>query len=123
MSTISGDYITLPGLTVGGDLSGKQYMFVKLASTAGEIVAIAATTDTAIGVLLDAPDADGEAAMVAGLGVVPVIAGTSTITAGEKVGWNTTGQAVDGQAANGGIALEAAGSSGDSIKVLLGGLQ
>lgn len=123
MSSNWGHQITLPGLTVGGDISAKQYHFVKLASTAGEIVAIAATTDSAVGILQDAPDADGEAAMVAGLGVSVVIAGTSTITAGADLGWDTTGRAVTGQANSGAVALEAANAVGDEIRCLLAGLK
>lgn len=121
-STWGETLITLPGLTVGGDLSSSQYHFVKAASTAGEIIAVAASTDVALGVLLDAPDADGEAATVVGQGVVPVVAGTSTITYGERVGYNSTGEAVDGNALLIGVALEAAGASGDEIKVLISGL-
>lgn len=119
MSETSSDIQTIPGLTVGGDLSGSQYRFVKAASTAGEIIAVAASTDIALGVLVDAPDADDKEATVAHGGVVPVEAGTSTITFGEAVGYNSTGQAVDGNALLVGQALEAAGASGDYIKVRL----
>lgn len=122
MSETSSDRITIPGLTVGGDLSASQYRFVKAASTTDEIIAVAASTDVALGVLVDAPDADGEAATVVLGGVVPVEAGTSTIAFGERVGYNSTGQAVDGNALLAGIALEAAGAVGDYIKVALQGL-
>lgn len=122
MSSTHSDVSTIPGLTVGGDLSASQYHAVKLASTANQILAVAASTDIAIGVLLDAPDAAGKAARVAGLGTVPAVAGTSDLAAGERVGYNTTGQVVDGNALTFGVALEASSAVGDEVKVLLTGL-
>lgn len=122
MSSSHGPQITVPGLYVLGDLSAKQYHAVKLASTANVVVALTATTEVAVGVLQDAPDASGEAAKVAGLGGTVMVAGTSTITAGEQVGYDSTGRAVDGNAINFGIALEASGAVGDEIRVLLTGI-
>lgn len=122
MSSTYSDVSTIPGLTVGGDLSASQYHAVKLASTANQILAVSASTDVAIGVLLDAPNAAGQAARVAALGVVPAVAGTSDLTAGQRVGYNTTGQVVDGNALTIGVALEDSGDVGDEIKVLLTGL-
>ena len=120
MAATYGDQITLPALTVGGDLSSYQYHFVKLASTAGEIVNLAATTDTVIGILQDAPDASGEAAMVAAIGVSLVVAGTSTITAGASLTPDSTGRAITGGATAYAKALEAAGATGDLIRCVLG---
>jgi len=93
MSDTYGHYITIPGLYVNGDLSAKQYHGVKFsAATADVVIAVAATTDIAIGVLMDAPDAAGEAATVAAMGVVTVVAGTSVLARGPARGFNTTGR-------------------------------
>jgi hypothetical protein len=122
MSATQGNYITLPGLSVVGDLSAKQYMAVKLSTaTANTVLAIGATTTVAVGVLIDAPDAAGEAATVASLGVVTMVAGSSTITAGLRVGYDTTGRAEAGNVINFGVALEPSAAIGDHIKVLLMG--
>lgn len=121
MSSTWGEFISLPGLSVLSDLSAKQYHAVRFASTANKILAVAATTNVACGVLMDAPDAAGEAATVAGLGVVVMVAGSSTITAGAKVGYDTTGRAEAGNATTFGIALEPSAAIGDQIKVLLTG--
>lgn len=48
----------------GADLSAKQYTFVKAGTNAGEVVAVSATTDVPIGILMNAP-LSGEAADVA----------------------------------------------------------
>jgi len=91
---VTANLITLPGLVAGADLSAAQYLFVKFASTAGQVKAAAATTDAAFGVLQNDPKS-GEEAEVAIGGLAKVVAGTSVgWTAGGAVGWNTTGQAV-----------------------------
>lgn len=121
MSSTWGEFISLPGLSVLSDLSAKQYHAVRFASTANRILAVAATTNVACGVLMDAPDAAGEAATVAALGVVTMVAGSSTITAGLRVGYDTTGRAEGGNVLTFGIALEPSAAIGDQIKVLLTG--
>jgi hypothetical protein len=122
MSSTWGEQITIPGLKVGADLSSKQYCAVKMASTANVIVAVTASTDIAVGILQDAPDAANEAATVAALGVTVAIAGTSDLAAGETVGYNTTGQVQDGYAKAIGIALEASTAKLQQVRVLLTGL-
>jgi len=119
MAATQGNYITLPGLSVVSDLSAKQYHAVKLSTaTTNCVLAIGATTTVAVGVLIDAPDAAGEAATVAALGVVTMVAGSSTITPGLRVGYDTTGRAEAGNVITFGIALEASAAIGDQIKVL-----
>ena len=82
----------IPGLVVGSsDVTTSQYYFVKLASTAGQVKVVTASTDSAIGVLYNKPKANGAAEVAAG-GTVKVKSG-GTITAGAKVGWNSTGLA------------------------------
>ena len=81
----------LPGLTAGVSLASHQYKVVKYASTANAVIPVAATTDVAIGVLLNNPTA-GQPALVADDGVVPVLAGANNLAAGNNLGYNTTGQ-------------------------------
>lgn len=119
MSDTYGNQITLPGLYVLGDLSAKQYHGVKLGSTADTVIALAATTDAACGVLQDAPDAAGEAALVAALGVTTVVAGTSVLLAGARFQFDTTGRAVAAAALDYGQILETAGAVGDELRAVL----
>jgi len=122
MAEIQGANVqTIPGLSVSGDISSKQYHFVKAASTANQVIAVAGSTDVAIGVLLDAPDAANESALVGALGIMPLVAGTSVITYGSRVGYDSTGR-VGTYALKVGVAMEAPGAAGDIIKVLVTGL-
>lgn len=115
--------VELPGLHVVGDLSAKQYHYVKFsADTANVILAVGATTDQVIGALQDAPSASGDAARVAAAGVVTLTAGTSTITRGATLSPDATGRAITGGAINGGRALEDVAAVGDLFKAMLGGL-
>jgi len=78
--------------TAGADLSGSQYCFVKLDSSAQ--VVLAGDGQDAIGVLQNDP-ASGEAATVmVGSGVTKVKAGGSSTNGGD-VGIDSTGRAVD----------------------------
>lgn len=120
MSDTYGKQITLPGLSVAADKSAYQYHFVKMASTANMVTNLAATTDIVIGVLQDAPDAAGEAATVAALGVTTIVAGTSTITRGAALSPDSTGRAKTGGVRTYGRALEAASATGDEIRMVLG---
>lgn len=119
MSDTYGENFTLPGLYVQSDLSAKQYHAVKFASTADVIIALAATTDVIAGVLLDAPDASGEAATVARVGVVPVIAGTGTLAAGAEIQFDTTGRAIAASGQTFGMLLEAKSTIGDELRAIL----
>lgn len=120
MSDTYGETITIPGLYVTATKASYQYHFVKYASTADVITNLAATTDAVVGVLLDAPDASGEAATVASQGIVPIVAGTSTITKGAKLTPDSTGRAITGGATSYGRALEASAAVGDHIRMALG---
>lgn len=120
MTDTYGHNFTIPGLYANGDISSKQYHFVKYGSTAHTVIALAATTDAVAGVLLDAPDAAGEGATVAAVGSVVLVAGTSTITAGAAISPDSTGRAITGGAVTYGRADEASGAVGDEIRVTLG---
>ena len=86
--------ITLPGIIATGDLSAKQFLFVKYGSTVNTVKVVSATTDIAAGILQNKPESGEEASIAVG-GLVKVIAGTSVgWTANVAVGWNTTGKAV-----------------------------
>lgn len=119
MSDTNGFYVTAPGLIVGGDLSAQQYHAVKMASTADTIIAMAASTDVAVGVLMDAPDASGEAATVAVSGIVTVIAGTGTLAAGARFQFDGTGQVIAASGQDLGVLLEAKSAQGDSLRAKL----
>jgi hypothetical protein len=121
MASSWGTQITIPALTVGGDLSASQYHFVRAASTAGQILTQAASTNLPLGVLQDAPDASGEAAIVAALGITVVVAGTSLISYGDPLGPNSTGEAVTSVARVFGMALDAPSAAQDQIRMSLTG--
>jgi hypothetical protein len=114
--------ISVPGLLASTAIT--QYSVVKFASTAGKVLAVAATTDIGMGICQNDP-ATGEPANVVVGGVAKAVAGTSTITQGETLGFNSTGQVVDQATDNRrsiGIALEASSAaSGDYIRVLVRG--
>lgn len=76
----------------GADLSAKQFYFVKLDSTEGQVVVCAGTTDKPIGVLQNAPASGGEA-IVAVSGVSKVNSDAALSVA------DLIGTAADGQAA------------------------
>ena len=77
-----------------GDLSTKQFYFMKNSSTtARTCTTVAAVTDKPIGVLLNKPAAAGRAAAIATRGRVNVVAG-GTVQAGESVGSHSDGTCV-----------------------------
>lgn len=124
-------------LVAAADLSADQFCFVAVNSS-GE-AALAGAGAAALGVLQGAPTA-GEAAQIRVMGVSKVVAG-GTITAGNLISSNASGQAVAYTAlavtttiTNGtpdtaantyagsqvlGIALDSAGASGEIITVAL----
>ncbi len=114
-----GQIISVPGLLAGADLSAYQYRPVKLASTAGEVVAATAVTDVVVGILQNDPT-DGQAASIAGVGSVSLAkAGTSVLAKGAYLTCNSTGLAPT-TADNTAIcarAIEAASAAGDLIKI------
>lgn len=116
-----GKIINIPGLLAGADLSAKQYKAVKLASTAGEVVASAAVTDVSVGILQNDP-ADGEAASIAGAGSITLAVAATAITAGAGLSANTTG-VITYTTATFARALEAAAAAGDRIMIQVIGAQ
>lgn len=84
--------MTLAGQTAAGDLSTKQYRFMKV-SAAGVVTTCSAATDYPIGVLQNAPGAAGRDATVMISGVSKVVAG-GNLAAGDLVGTDANGAAV-----------------------------
>jgi len=86
----------IPGFTfgtcpAGADLSSSQYKFVKL-NTSGQIVAIAADTDSPVGILQNAPTS-GQPAEVMCNGISKV-QGDADLSKGAFVGTSADGQAI-----------------------------
>jgi hypothetical protein len=103
----------------GGDLSAKQYHFVKI-SAAQTVVACTGTTDKAIGILQNDPDAAGEEAVVAILGTSKLVAG-GIVAFGANIGPKADGRAQTAVATQfaRAHAVEASLADGDVIEVLL----
>jgi len=102
-----------------GDLSAKQYLFMKM-SADNTVDTCAAVTDVAVGVLQNDPSAAGKPATVAVLGTTKVVAGAA-IAVGARVAPTAAGKAQTSVATQyaRGIALEAAAADGDIIEILL----
>lgn len=123
-------YSTIPGLRANSTgLASSQYLAVKLATTAGRVVAPGTLNSTTnptyiLGILMNSPAGNEEAEVAVG-GIVKAVAATSTIAIGDRVYTNTTGKLTDaGTTDNGfflGRALEAASAANDIITVILTG--
>lgn len=102
-----------------GDLSTKQYLFMKL-SAAQTVDTCAAITDKSVGVLQNKPAAAGRDATIAIDGTTKVVA-SGVIAFGSYVAPTAAGKAqvaVSTQFPRG-QALEAAAADGDIIEILL----
>lgn len=102
-----------------GDLSTKQYLFMKL-SAAQTVDTCAATTDKSLGVLQDKPSAAGKDASIAVDGTTKVVA-SGVIAFGAYVAPTAAGKAQTAVSTQypRGQALEAATADGDIIEILL----
>ena len=74
----------------GADLSGSQFLAVKL-NTSGQVVACAAATDYPYGILLNAPTS-GQVAEVCIAGITKMVAGGS-VTAADQITITSAGKA------------------------------
>lgn len=126
-----GDYRTFHNVkanTTG--LATSQYKFVKLASTAGQVVLTGVLNSTTaltlgpVGVLMNAPGASEEAE-VAYEGIVKLKVATSTIIIGDHIGINSTSLGTDAARTDNtafvATALQASAAANDIITVLLNG--
>ena len=127
----SGDYQTFFNTKANSTgLASSQYTFVKLASTAGRVVASGVLTSTSaltlgpVGVLMNKP-AGNEEAEVAYAGIVKLKVATSTIVIGDHIGINSTSLGTDAARSDNtafvAVALQASAAANDIITVLLNG--
>lgn len=110
--------INAPGLVADDDYSADQFKFVKITGVE-QIGLCNSQGERCVGVLQDAPSADGMTATVAVLGVTKIVCGEG-ITAGM---WLTPGQDAQAEEADtsdyiAGIALQS-GSTDEIISMLL----
>lgn len=84
----------IPGMSAsfvaGGDLSAKQYYFVKLNSS-GQVVNVSAVTDKPIGILQNAPASGGTAEVM--LYGISKMSADADLTIGNQIGPSSDGQA------------------------------
>jgi hypothetical protein len=124
MALEQGNSISVPGLVAGAAIT--QYRVVKAASTAGQVINVTATSSVGIGICQNDPSGAGQPANVVMSGIAKAIAGTSTITLGESLGFDTTGRVMD-IAINSttatrpsiGYALESSAAAGNLIRVFV----
>lgn len=84
---------TYPGVTAAADLSGKVYHLVRFSAARTVNQASEAVNSGLAGVLQNKPDASGQPATVAYLGVSKVVAG-GTITANDWLTTDSSGRAI-----------------------------
>jgi hypothetical protein len=127
----NGIYATHFGLKANSTgLASKQFTFVKLASTAGQVVSVAALNTTTaltfgpIGILMNAP-AGNEEAEVAFDGIAKLKVATSTIIIGDHLAPNSTSLGAEAartdNTAYSAVALQASSAANDIITVALVG--
>lgn len=80
------------GLIAGADLSAKQFYFVKIDTSTGNVILTATAGEKAIGVLQNAPTS-GQAALVRVFGVSKVKVGAAFSAPGSLVATTTSGTA------------------------------
>lgn len=111
-------------------LASKQFTWVKLASTAGQVVSAGVLNSTTaltigpVGILMNAP-AGNEEAEVAYDGIAKLKVSTSTLIVGDHVGINSTSlgneMARTDNTAFAAVAMQASSAANDIIQVLLNG--
>ena len=84
--------ILMKTFEANGDISTKQYYFVKPHTVFNRIVVCTGATDIPIGVLQNKPDAAGKAAEVMMIGLTKVSA-DAALTIGDLIGTSADGQA------------------------------
>src|ERR1043166_3469628 len=86
-------------MLAASDLSTKQFFIVKQNGTADTVDICSATTDVPFGVIADPPKASGKGCAVQTDGIAKVVSdGSGTaIAAGDRVGPDSSGRAIQGQ--------------------------
>lgn len=126
-----GDYQTLPGLRANSTgLATSQFLFGKLASTAGQVVLAGALNSTTIatpcvmGVIMNKPGPNEEVEFAI-QGHVKAMVSTSTIIVGDPIGINSTSKGTEVAETDNlafiARALEASSAANDIISVWLPG--
>lgn len=89
------NYIDIPGLQAGANLSSSQYRAVKMHSTAFQVVAIdnANAPDRPVGILQNDPDTAGHPAIVAFCGLCRAEAG-GNISVGDSLALDNNGKVI-----------------------------
>lgn len=115
-----GDILHTLTAQAAGDLSGKQFHFLRWSAVNQVNQASQAVAQDFAGVLMNKPAAAGRAATVAALGEVKITAG-GALTVNDLISTNSSGRAA--AAASGhwvaGRVLETAGADGDVVRMLL----
>lgn len=111
-------------------LASKQFTWVKLASTAGQVVSCGVLNSTTaltlgpVGVLMNAP-AGAEEAEVAWQGIAKLKVSTSTLIIGDHIGINSTALGTEAARTDNtafvAVAMQASAAANDIITVLLNG--
>lgn len=125
------DYKTIPGLRANSTgLATSQFLFGKLASTAGQVVLSGVLNSTTIaapcvfGVIMNKPGASEEVEF-AHEGIVKVMVATSTIIIGDPIGINSTSKGTEVAETDNlaiiGWALQASSAANDIISIKLAG--
>jgi hypothetical protein len=126
-----GEYRTWFGVKANSTgLATKQFTWVKMASTAGQVVSAGVTNSTTaltlgpVGILMNAP-AGGEEAEVAYDGIAKLKVATSTLIIGDHVGSNSTSLGSEMARTDNtsflAVAMEPSAAANDIIRVLLNG--
>jgi hypothetical protein len=110
---------TSADLTTGGTVN-PQFLFVVMTATG---IALAGAGVSCIGVLQDKPNAAGQEAEVAVVGMISKVVAGAAVNEGDQIMSNASGQGITATAGNfvNGFALAAASGAGVLIPVLITG--
>ena len=97
---ITENFLDIPKLVSGQNMSGKQYRAVKTDTDDFEVTGITATTEVPLGILQNDP-LEGEEALVAYMGVCRAESG-GVIAVGDPLGINSSGDVISDAEVTGG---------------------
>ena len=117
------NYSVKATFVAGADLSTKQYTFVKLNSS-GQVIAVAADTDSPIGVLQNAPIAGAEASVTIVGGTKLVASASATLGTVLAIGTTAAGKGVNRAVTDTtkytlGVYIQAPGADGDIVAAIV----
>jgi len=117
------NYSVRATFVAGADLSTKQYTFVKLNSS-GQVVAVAADTDSPIGVLQNNPTSGQEASVTIVGGTKLVASASAVLGTVLAIGTSAAGKGVNRPVTDTtkytlGVYLEAPGADGDIVAAVI----